>query len=104
MTPDLPRHWSGIPSLAESTTPAVSKLWDYLFRASIPIVLALGAAVIAHEVRIAKIESNRFTAGDWNRERLDMQRWVEDRYPPQWLKDQLTRLEIKVDRLAEKVK
>jgi hypothetical protein len=47
-------------------TPATKadRAWDWLCKAAVPVLVVLGTAVITHEVRISRIEENRFTALD----------------------------------------
>lgn len=83
-----------------------ARVWDYLMKLSIPMVLLTGGTVIAHEVSLSKIESNRFTAADGHALERHMeaasQRYVAESearltkaisaMPPEWLRDLVTEL------------
>lgn len=40
------------------------RVWDYVFKAMVPIGLAAGGMVVAHEVRLTRMEANAFTVRD----------------------------------------
>lgn len=59
-----------------------------------------------HERRITHIEANRYTANDAlqdmrivNRSVVELRRWIEDRYPPTWLKQDVEELKLEVKQL-----
>lgn len=62
MTTDLQTVLLRLDAIEKSNTHA--RLWDYAFKALVPIVVALGATHIAHEVRLAKLEERQFTKAD----------------------------------------
>ena len=43
---------------------ASDRFWDMAARFMVPVVMGLSAMLVSHEVRLAKIEANRFTASD----------------------------------------
>ena len=59
-----------------------------------------------HERRITHIEANRYTANDAlqdmriiNRSVVELRQWIEDRYPPTWLKTDVEELKLEVREL-----
>lgn len=56
-----------------------------------------------HEKRISKIEGNRYTSNDAladmrriNASVVDLRTWIEDKYPPTWLKQDVEELKLEV--------
>lgn len=70
------------------------RIWDMATKAAVPLSLLIGGAMVAHEIRITKLEETRFTTIDAER----MRREIESSYPPPWLRAQI--LEMKAS-LAE---
>lgn len=68
-------------------------VWDILIKAAVPISVMTAGAIITHEVRISRIESNQFTGKMGSDLRNDMKEWVTSQFPPPWLKESM--IEIK---------
>lgn len=77
-------------------TDGAAKVWDVLIKATVPVSIVIGSALIAHEVRIAKLEDSRFTTADAYQLEHRVVRALEAKFPQPWLLDDLR--EIK-DRL-----
>jgi len=69
-------------------SPKTFKVWDLLFRACVPIVAACCTALIMHEVRLAKIEDNRFTSTDGRA----LKEELKSELPPAWLREQMRQI------------
>lgn len=57
------------------------KVWDLAMKASVPILIILGTALIRQEIRISRIEETRFTDSDGLRLEQRLERWIEQRFP-----------------------
>lgn len=66
-----------------------ARIWDVLMKIAVPVSFVAAASLITHEIRLASIESNRFTNGDGSQMESKLKEWVEQRYPPTWLREQL---------------
>ena len=75
-----------------TTRSASDKVWDLLTRAAVPLSVIVAGAMIAHEVRISVIESNRFTNHDGDKLDQEIKYWIENRYPPEWLREEMNEL------------
>lgn len=58
-----------------------NKVWDVLLKATVPISIIIGGALIGHEVRISRIEASRFTNADGLRLERDIRSWIDTRFP-----------------------
>ena len=90
----------------ESDSAIPARLWDLILRLTVPMVVALAASVIYHEVRLSVIESNRFTAED----ATGMERRIRETLPPEWLREDLAEIkgllremDTRLDALERKV-
>lgn len=61
------------------------RVWDFLLKITVPIVLAAGAMVIKHEVELSSIRASRFTLQDAHQLELRMANLTV----PAWLQNQL---------------
>jgi len=57
------------------------RIWDWVIKASIPIVIAAVGMILQHEIRIAHIETTRFSEKDG----ASLERRVMEALPPRWL-------------------
>lgn len=64
------------------------------------------AEVRANSAEIKEIKGNRYTSGDAlndmrlvNKSVIDLRTWIEDRYPPTWLKQDVDELKLEVREL-----
>lgn len=78
-----------------STRSLSDRIWDIATKLSVPAVLAAGAAIIAHEIRISRLEATRFSRSDGLVLERDVREWMDERFPPYWLRASL--VEIKAD-------
>ena len=69
-----------------------SKIWEIALKALVPISILIGSVLIAHEVRISKIESNRFTDKDAAVHEAAMKEYVLQYSTPSWLRDDITEI------------
>jgi hypothetical protein len=80
----------------------------------ITAILATAGTVIAHEVRLGKMESNIYTATDGARLEGELRAWgfnlegrlkdwMETRFPPAWMKEDLTELKQLVRSNGKKI-
>lgn len=53
------------------------RIWQVASKISIYLSILIGATLIAHEIRIATIESNRFTNKDGNQLKEDMRDYMD---------------------------
>ena len=82
-----------------------SPLWEILLRATVPLALLSGGALVAHEIRLSTIEETRFTDRDGSTLTTEIIEWVEDRYPrTDLIQAHLQRIEAKVDALSEEIR
>ena len=59
------------------------------------LLLAIGSVLISLQVRVGKIEGNRWSDADALRSTLELRNWIDERlkaYPPDWLKTKLDEL------------
>lgn len=61
------------------------RLWDFMLKLSIPVVLAVGTMVIKHEMDLSTIQASRFSARDAHE--LEMR--LSNPAIPSWLREQL---------------
>lgn len=54
----------------------VNRFWDIALKIAVPVILALCATVIYHEVRLTVIESNRFSSVNG----LELERVMDAKY------------------------
>lgn len=57
------------------------KVWDVLMKATVPVSIIVGGALIGHEVRIARIEETRFTDVEGYQLQAQVKDWIEQRFP-----------------------
>lgn len=95
-TPSLQRIISKIDRLESRKTS--ERVWEILTRAAIPVVLAGAAALIAHEVRISTMESNRFTT----RDAQQLEARMTSR--PDWLREDLAEIKEMVRGLEARLR
>jgi hypothetical protein len=72
------------------------RVWDMLTKATVPITMIVATALISHEVRLSRIEENRFT--DLDGAHLH-QKLLEDfgkTYPPKWLLEDVKEIKDKL--------
>lgn len=89
-----------------NTKTKTEQVWDWLLKGSIPLVLGVLSYVVTmalqladHDKRMAIMEATRFTAED-GRNLLEVVRNELRRdYPPIWMRDMLTRLELQSDKV-----
>ena len=94
-----------VDSMVEKVTGG-SLVWEILIKVSVPIVLGLGGMMLAHEIRLSKIEATRFTAKDG----IELRDTITKQLPPEWLKEKVNKLErgqreieLKLERLMTKM-
>ena len=73
---------------------SVDRIWDMAMKAAIPAVLAVIGWVMHMEVRLAIIESNRFTAQDAAK--------MKESLPPNWLRNDIKEIKDRLRRLEER--
>ena len=76
------------------------RVWDILFKVSVPLVLLLGSVLVTHEVRLSSIESNRFT----NRDAQELERRILAGVPPAWLREDIREIKEGLDRLLVRLR
>lgn len=79
------------------------RIWDVLMKGAVPISIALAGAVIKHEVELGKIQETRFTQAQGLEMKADVMEQVRREFPPDWLREQMNRIEGKVDLNATKL-
>ena len=79
------------------------KIWDVVLKASVPLSLLLGSALITHEVRLSKIEATHFTREDSYKLRAALHKEIEERYPPKWLRQKVQHIEQVLDRIEHRI-
>lgn len=67
---------------------ASDRVWDLAGRVAVVIVLGVGSWMIGHEVRLSKIESNRFT----DAAAIQLERRILQQLPPSWLREDITEI------------
>lgn len=70
-------------------TTELSKVWEILMKATVPLSVIIGSALVTHEVRIAKLEESRFTGSDGVKLERDIRAYVQDSFPPNWLREDI---------------
>lgn len=71
------------------------------------LLLALGSVIVSLQVRVGKIEGNRWTDADALRSDRELRTWIDERlsgYPPQWLREKLDELIAEVRRLEARIR
>lgn len=61
------------------------KVWEILVKVMVPVGIIAAGTIIGHEIRLTRIESNRFTDHDAGELRKDIMQAL----PPQWLRDEI---------------
>lgn len=74
------------------------RLWDIATKAAVPVLVLVSGWMVALEVRVSVIESNRFTSGM----AAQMREEIRKELPPQWLKDDLTEIKDRLKRLEQR--
>ena len=64
------------------------RVWDVLSKLMVAVTIAMGGAVITHEIRLGSIESRQFTLQDAN----EMERRLLEHLPPSWLREDIKEL------------
>lgn len=79
-----------------------SKAWDLIYKAVFVISVAVGTAVIAHEVRLTAIETSRFT----DRDGMALETRVLQQFPSQqaWLREAIAELKTMMQRQDERLR
>jgi len=63
----------------------MDRFWDFATKATVPLAMVIGGALVTHEVRLTKIESNRFT----QEAARELERRIEAQIVPGWLKENI---------------
>ena len=75
--------------------------WDVALKFAVPLVIGAFGMSINHEIRISRIEENRFTNADG----AALEARVLDKLPPQWLREQVNEIKaaqkVMLDRMRE---
>jgi hypothetical protein len=64
----------------------------------VPVSIVIAGALIGHEVRLAKIEANRFT----DKDAAVMERRILAESPPSWLREDLREIKAMIMREANR--
>lgn len=87
----------------------MQKFWDIAGKILVPLVFILGATLVGHEVRIAKMEGNRFTSQDWHEHAETIYGELADikerlgGLPPGALLERVARLEATITALTGRI-
>ena len=76
------------------------KAWDLMLKALIPVVVFLCGVLLSHEMRITKIESNRFTLKDGQ----VLEDKIRKDYPPQWLREQIAEMKVTLIKIEDRLR
>ena len=79
-------------------TSTSERVWAYVFKAGTVIVIPVCFWMITLEKRVTVIESNRFT----NQMASEMEARLSSKFPPDWLKEDVTEIKDRLRRLEEK--
>lgn len=73
--------------------------WDVVGKCAIALTCALSAGYVAHESRLAVIESTRFTAKDGS----SLERRLTNAFPPEWLKNDLADIKLQLKEIEKRL-
>ena len=65
-----------------------SHIWDVLFKAAVPVVIAIGGWAVSKEVEISHIKSTYMSL----EQGVAMERRMLENMPPQWLREDLVEI------------
>ncbi len=78
------------------------KIWDFLLKAAVPTVVAIGTFVLSLDRRVSFIESTRITSVDFQKTigvlQLELQKASQG---PDWLRNEIVSINVKMDLLKE---
>ena len=87
------------------------RVWDLAMKATVPVAIILGAALIRHEVNLAQqaveirtINDSRFTDIDGLKMEKSLKQWIEQRFPPGWLRDDIQEIKGRLQKIEDKMK
>jgi Mrp family chromosome partitioning ATPase len=90
-------------STAERSRNGSTRVWDFLTKLASIVTVALCTAVVSHEVRIAIIESSRFTKDAANEMEKDIHMWVQNRSPILVLIEDMKEIKVRLREIERKI-
>lgn len=87
-------------SVNEWTT---SKTWDLVLKFLAVLALPLAGVIVGHEMRLTKIEENRWTIQQDMESQQTLRAEIAANYPPVWLKQSLDRIEAALLKNTDKL-
>lgn len=73
-------------------------------KATVPISVILGSALVSHEIRIRTLEEHRFTRADAKDLQSGIQEWVATSQPPEWLKENIREIKDSMKEIASRLR
>ncbi len=74
------------------TRKLMDRAWDIMLKVTVPVTTLIAGTIVAHEIRLTRIESTSFTKKDGFALERDLKEWVDVRIQPAWRPEDLTEI------------